>query len=67
MSEEENDGVGSIVFGVVLIAIGAVITGATYSAAEDGGSYVVTGGLFFFGAIQVLVGIFRFIGSAVRK
>ena len=67
MSETQSNGLGSIGVGALMIAIGAAITGATYSAASDGGSYVVTSGLFFVGGIQILVGIFRLVASQLRK
>ncbi|MEE2713965.1 MAG: hypothetical protein VX913_14445, partial [Planctomycetota bacterium] len=54
-----SSGMESIFVGLVLGGIGAAITAATYSAAEPGGSYVVTSGLFFVGGWYVLRGLVR--------
>lgn len=58
-SEFRKSGMTSLMIGVGLIVLGAVITGATYSAADPGGTFVVTIGLFLAGGIAVLRGLGR--------
>ena len=48
-------------FGALLFVLGAVITAATYSAAHNGGVYVVAYGPMIFGGVAVLRGLFRLI------
>ncbi|MEW6126209.1 MAG: hypothetical protein AB1757_04030 [Acidobacteriota bacterium] len=45
--------------GLALLVLGVVITAASYSAAKNGGIYIVTIGLFITGAINLLKGFFR--------
>jgi len=64
MSEQRSQGLKRLGIGVAMLAIGGVITGATYSSASSGGGhYVVTTGLFLVGAINVLRGIFAFVAN----
>ena len=49
--------------GVSFLAIGAIVTGITYSMASNGGSYVVTTGLFVLGVIYTFIGLFKFLSS----
>src|SRR5262245_32256168 len=42
--------------GLAMLVLGAVITGATFSMAKPGGTYVVTFGLFAVGAINTIKG-----------
>ena len=58
--ERKSEGLGSIVFGAILIAVGLGITYATMLFAP-GGVQVVTWGLVLVGAWQVLSGIVRFL------
>lgn len=51
--------VGSGLTSLGCFALGSVITGITYSMAEDGGTYTVTTGLFLVGAITGLVALFQ--------
>lgn len=60
-SEFRNGGLKAIGIGVALIALGGVITAATYSVARPGGTYVITSGLFLVGALTFLRGTWRFI------
>jgi hypothetical protein len=45
--------VRTILIGVAIIALGAVLTGATYALAAPGGTYLVTSGAFIVGVIYV--------------
>jgi len=45
--------------GVLMLAVGAIVTGVTYAAASGGGYYLVTTGLFIAGAIAIVVGLYR--------
>ena len=47
--------------GFLMLAIGIVITAATYSMAHNGGVYVVAYGPVIFGAIAILRGLFRLV------
>jgi hypothetical protein len=47
----------NVVMGAVVCAVGIIVTVATYSAAEGGGSYVVAWGAIVFGALQLLAGL----------
>jgi hypothetical protein len=52
-------GVKAFFVGIAFIILGIVITAATYSIAKPGGTFIVTIGLFFSGAINILRGLFR--------
>jgi len=56
-SHGSHEGGKNLLAGLGWLALGAVITGFTYSQASSGGSYVVTTGLFAVGGIQALVGL----------
>ena len=52
-----NPHVRRIVFGLLQLAGGGLITLATYSAAAPGGTYFVFGGAMVWGGIQVIWGL----------
>ncbi len=54
-------GIKAFFIGIALIVLGVVVTGATYSIAKPGGTYIVTIGLFICGAINTLRGLFRMV------
>lgn len=61
---KRRDGGKSIGCGLLMLIVGGIITGLTYSAAsEGGGTYVVTTGLFLIGGITLLVGIYKWLTS----
>lgn len=47
-----------LLFGVGMLVLGGLITGGTYAAASDGGSYVVATGLLLAGGFNFLRGIY---------
>ena len=49
--------------GIGFLALGALVTGVTYSMASGGGTYVVTTGLFAVGGIYVIIGFFKFLSN----
>ena len=49
--------------GIGFLALGAIVTGVTYSMASGGGTYVVTTGLFAVGGIYVIIGFFKFLSN----
>lgn len=49
--------------GIGFLALGAVVTGVTYSMASGGGTYVVTTGLFVVGGLYVIIGFFKFLSN----
>ncbi len=54
----------NMVTGLGVAALGAVVTAATYEMASGGGVYVVAYGAIIGGAIQFIIGLVQFIGSA---
>lgn len=58
-----KEGGKSIGCGLLMLIVGGIITGLTYSAASEGGSYFITTGLFVVGGITLLTGIFRWLTS----
>jgi hypothetical protein len=53
-----------IVFGLLLLVVGIVITSVTYSSAsQQGGTYVVAYGPIVIGVIKLFRGLFRLGGS----
>jgi hypothetical protein len=48
-----------MLYGALWCIGGIVVTAATYSAAQNGGSYVIAWGTILFGGIQFLKGLFR--------
>jgi len=64
ISVRRSLGLKRLGIGVAILAIGGVITGATYaSASRSGGGYMVTTGLFLVGAINVLRGLWELIAD----
>ena len=51
----------NMIYGALWCLGGLLVTVITYSAASEGGTYIVTGGAIFWGAIQFLKGLFQFI------
>ena len=49
----------SLLYSVGLLAFGGIITGITYSIADDGGTYTVTTGLFVIGGIYFCVSVWH--------
>jgi DnaJ-class molecular chaperone len=49
--------------GLLMLIVGGIITGITYASAKEGGSYIVTTGLLVVGAINLIVGLFRWFTS----
>jgi len=56
-------GVKNMIFGALWCIGGTVVTVATYSAASNGGSYVVAWGAIIFGAFQFLGGLVQALRS----
>jgi hypothetical protein len=57
-SEAVRDaGKKNMLYGALWCIGGIVVTGATYSAASDGGTYIVAWGAIVFGAIQFFRGL----------
>lgn len=54
-----KQGLKTICIGAGLIALGAAITGATYSMASSGGYYIATTGLFLVGGFTIIKGLWR--------
>jgi hypothetical protein len=54
---DEGSGRKLIVIGGAMLAGGAIMTWMSYNAASEGGSYVVTIGLFIAGAVMVFRGL----------
>lgn len=52
-------GMKNMLFGALWCVGGTIVTVATYSAASDGGTYVVFWGAIIFGAIQFLRGLIQ--------
>ncbi len=48
----------ALMWGIGMLVLGGIITLATYTAASDGGSYVVTTGLFVVGGFNLVRGIY---------
>ena len=65
-ASQRETGCGSIGCGIVLAAIGGVITLGSYFIAQPGGTYIVTTGLFIGGGIAGLFGLFRIASSWMR-
>lgn len=65
MGEErqEHGAAGRIGCGVLMLVIGGIVTGVTYSAAEGGGTYVITTGLFIVGGITLISGLYKWLSS----
>lgn len=61
MRKEANQEAGrkNMMYGLLWCVGGALITAVTYSAAANGGTYVVTWGAIVFGAIQFFQGLFQ--------
>ena len=59
VAAQRRRGLGSIGCGVLMLAVATAVTVGTYAAAAEGGYYFVTYGLFFAGAIAIIVGLYR--------
>jgi hypothetical protein len=57
--EFRKSGQRTTLIGTALLGLGTVITAASYSAAPNGGHYVMTTGLIAGGALMLLKGIWR--------
>lgn len=57
-AERAGKYVKHILFGALWAGGGAVVTLATYSAAEGGGTYIIAWGAIGFGALEFLYGLF---------
>jgi hypothetical protein len=51
---------GLMLLGVGMAALGGLLTAATYSAASDGGTYYVFGGLMLFGGLNFVRGLYYY-------
>jgi curved DNA-binding protein CbpA len=60
---KRKEGGKAIGCGLLMLVVGGVITGVTYAAAEGGGIYVVTTGLFIVGGITLIVGLYKWLTS----
>jgi hypothetical protein len=58
LAEARSQAMRTLFGGLALFALGAVITGVTYSFAEEGGTFSVFYGLFIIGVIQAARGLF---------
>lgn len=58
-SEEQQQAEKTMFWGAVWCIGGILVTAATYSAASDGGTYVIAWGAIVFGAIQFFSGLVR--------
>ena len=54
-------GVGDMVIGGLICAVGVVVTLVTYNQAAPGGTYIVAWGAIIFGGIRFLRGLARFL------
>lgn len=54
---DEGSGKKLIAIGAAMLIGGGLLTCASYNAAGDGGSYIVTTGLFIAGAVLVFRGL----------
>lgn len=59
----QKEGGSQILFGLVLLVVGAVVTAVTYSLAGPGGVYIVTTGLFIVGGLNLVKGTYRWLTS----
>lgn len=57
-STVRQGGLKSLGCGLLLLIIGGIVTGLTYSAAEGGGTYIVTIGLFIAGGLALIRGLY---------
>lgn len=60
--EKREAGNKNMLYGALWCVGGLLVTILTYSAASDGGTYVVAWGAVIFGAIQFLKGLFQRLG-----
>lgn len=49
----------SLLYSLGLLALGGIVTGITYAVADDGGTYIVTTGLFVMGGLYFCVAIWH--------
>lgn len=57
----------ALLYGIGTLVLGGLITGATYAAASDGGSYVIATGLLVFGGLNLLRGIYYQVKFGARR
>lgn len=62
--QKHEQGKKNMIFGILWFIGGLVVTAATYSAASNGGHYIVAWGAVIFGAIQFLQGLFQYSTSS---
>ena len=60
---KRKEGGKSIGCGLLMLIVGGIVTGLTYSAASGGGTYIVTTGLFIVGGITLIVGLYKWLTS----
>ena len=61
--KETFKGIGK---GLIFVVIGIAITAITYSMAEDGGTYIVTVGLFICGGLLILTSLIYLITNLLK-
>jgi hypothetical protein len=61
-----RDYVPDLVFGGILVAIGGIVTAATYATADPGGTYILFWGPIVYGGYRLVVGVFKWLGSLGR-
>ena len=59
VDDTKKRGQKNMVWGAIWCVGGIIVTAATYSAAEGGGTYVVAWGAILFGAIQFFQGLIQ--------
>lgn len=60
---QRREGGKSIGCGLLMLIVGGIVTAATYAAAEAGGVYFVTIGLFIAGGLALLRGLYQWFMS----
>ena len=60
---KRKEGGKQIGCGLLMLIVGGIVTGLTYAAAEGGGTYFVTTGLFIAGGITLIVGLYKWLTS----
>jgi hypothetical protein len=63
----DTPGVRAMVVGLCVCIAGIVITAVTYSAASNGGHYIVAWGAVLFGGLQFLRGVFEFLKHSAQS
>ena len=57
----------NMLYGALWCIGGLLVTGITYAVASEGGSYFITWGAVFFGALQFLKGLYQKLVSLYKK